>query len=332
MGYGFVMYYKPEDALKAITSLHGVPLGQKSLHVSLAKQKMKRSNSTVAVTNIAISGYPSTTSVGSVIPLFANVPSNTNVYLAGIPHFYGKTELNCMMSPFGTILNSCVLIDKTSGANRGVGFVRYRNANDALKAINAMNNQVAPGGTEVMVVRLATDKLALNHYLIPASLLSHPNPLSVNLCPALAKPTSGNRPNLVAHSHSLTASPDLPSFVDPLLTVPDHAKFAKQVDVTAPVPNGNTKNGIDLFVFHLPTSVGDDDLRNLFGLYGKVQSVAIMRERRTGEHKGFGFVTMDNQVDAEQAVQGLNGYAVGGKYLKVSFKTHKCPFLALPVY
>ena len=81
--------------------------------------------------------------------------------------------------------------------------------------------------------------------------------------------------------------------------------------------------GVDLFVFHLPVSVTEDELQQLFALYGPVLNVAVMRDRRTGEHKGFGFVTMQNVSDAENAVKYLTGYALGSKYLKVSFKTTK---------
>ena len=81
--------------------------------------------------------------------------------------------------------------------------------------------------------------------------------------------------------------------------------------------------GVDLFVFHLPVSVTEDELQQLFALYGPVLNVAVMRDRRTGEHKGFGFVTMQHYADAENAVKYLTGYALGSKYLKVSFKTNK---------
>jgi cold-inducible RNA-binding protein len=89
-----------------------------------------------------------------------------------------------------------------------------------------------------------------------------------------------------------------------------------------PSPGMGSK-GVDLFVFHLPVSVSEEELQQLFALYGPVLNVAVMRDRRTGEHKGFGFVTMQNVADAENAVKYLTGYALGSKYLKVSFKTNK---------
>jgi len=59
----------------------------------------------------------------------------------------------------------------------------------------------------------------------------------------------------------------------------------------------------------------------LFGMYGSVSNVHIPRDNATGHNKGFCFVSMVNYKDAENAIQNLNGYQLGNKFLKVSFKT-----------
>ncbi len=76
-----------------------------------------------------------------------------------------------------------------------------------------------------------------------------------------------------------------------------------------------------LFVFHLPNETTEPELQQLFGLFGPVSSVTVMRDRLTGLSKGYAFVEMEFEMHAAAAVQKLNGYQIGTKFLKVSFKT-----------
>jgi ELAV like protein 2/3/4 len=62
-------------------------------------------------------------------------------------------------------------------------------------------------------------------------------------------------------------------------------------------------------------------LWQLFGPFGAVQSVKVIRDLQTNKCKGFGFVTMTNYDEALVAIQSLNGYTLGNRVLQVSFKT-----------
>ena len=73
-----------------------------------------------------------------------------------------------------------------------------------------------------------------------------------------------------------------------------------------------------LYVGNLPYNVTEDDLRGLFAQAGEVKEVALITDRATGRSKGFGFVEMTNQADAEKAIQLLNDHDMGGRPLKVS--------------
>ena len=75
-----------------------------------------------------------------------------------------------------------------------------------------------------------------------------------------------------------------------------------------------------LFVLFLPDNITDQDLFQLFALYGPVSSVLIPRDKQTGGVKGYAFVCMLNYKDAVNAIRYLNGHPVGNKRLKVSFK------------
>jgi cold-inducible RNA-binding protein len=73
-----------------------------------------------------------------------------------------------------------------------------------------------------------------------------------------------------------------------------------------------------LYVGNLPYSTTEDELRNLFGQAGNVSSVALIKDRDTGQSKGFAFVEMSNQAEAEKAISMFNGHSMGQRELRVS--------------
>ena len=72
-----------------------------------------------------------------------------------------------------------------------------------------------------------------------------------------------------------------------------------------------------LFIGNLPRQVSDAELEGLFAEFGTVQSVEIMRHRDTGEGKGFGFVEMGSDTEAQAAIQGMQEREVEGRRLTV---------------
>ena len=76
--------------------------------------------------------------------------------------------------------------------------------------------------------------------------------------------------------------------------------------------------GNKLYVGNLPYSVSDNDLQQQFGEYGNVTSAKVMMERDTGRSKGFGFVEMGSDAEAQAAIEGLHGKDMGGRALVVN--------------
>jgi len=76
--------------------------------------------------------------------------------------------------------------------------------------------------------------------------------------------------------------------------------------------------GNKLYVGNLPYSVRDADLEQAFSAYGQVSSAKVMMERDTGRSKGFGFVVMGSDAEAQAAISGLNGQSMGGRNLVVN--------------
>jgi RNA recognition motif-containing protein len=73
-----------------------------------------------------------------------------------------------------------------------------------------------------------------------------------------------------------------------------------------------------LYVGSLPYSVTEDELRDLFAPYGQIESVRIITDKFTGQSKGFGFVEMSNDDEAQKAVAAVNGQQMNGRTLIVN--------------
>lgn len=75
---------------------------------------------------------------------------------------------------------------------------------------------------------------------------------------------------------------------------------------------------MNIFVGSLPFSIEEADLRDSFEVYGEVTSVKIITDKFTGRSKGFGFVEMSNDEEAEKAIEELNGATVSGRTIVVN--------------
>ena len=76
--------------------------------------------------------------------------------------------------------------------------------------------------------------------------------------------------------------------------------------------------GNKLYVGNLPYSFRDEDLQEAFAAHGSVSSAKVMMERDTGRSKGFGFVEMGSDAEAQAAINGMNGQQFGGRGLVVN--------------
>jgi cold-inducible RNA-binding protein len=73
-----------------------------------------------------------------------------------------------------------------------------------------------------------------------------------------------------------------------------------------------------LYVGNLPYDTGEQDLQSLFAQAGTVESVNVMRDMATGRARGFAFVEMASDEDAQNAITTLNNYSLGGRNLTVN--------------
>jgi RNA recognition motif-containing protein len=82
---------------------------------------------------------------------------------------------------------------------------------------------------------------------------------------------------------------------------------------------------MNIYVGNLAFEVTDEELRQLFATYGDVQSASVVKDRFSGESRGFGFVEMPARKDAETAMAALNGTDVHGRSIMVSEAKPKTP-------
>ncbi|MBL7738216.1 MAG: RNA-binding protein [Chitinophagales bacterium] len=80
---------------------------------------------------------------------------------------------------------------------------------------------------------------------------------------------------------------------------------------------------MNLYVSNLSFHTMDDDLRKLFEQFGAVSSAKVITDRETGRSRGFGFVEMDSDEEANKAIKGLNSKEIEGRAMSVSVAREK---------
>jgi RNA recognition motif-containing protein len=75
---------------------------------------------------------------------------------------------------------------------------------------------------------------------------------------------------------------------------------------------------MNIFVGNISRNVTEDDIREAFSAYGNVATVSLLKDKFSGEPRGFGFVEMPSQAEAEAAIAGLNGNDLKGRALTVN--------------
>ncbi|CAF0726808.1 unnamed protein product [Brachionus calyciflorus] len=312
--YGFINYANLDDAEKAIKTFNGLKIENKIIKVSFAR--------------------PSSETI-----------KGANLYVCGIPKNWGVDELNSYFSQCGRIITSRILTSSSNGQSKGVGFVRYDQKHEAELAINMLNGKAPNGFNEPMLVKFAsypnevnpkylssipltigtspnyitTAKLGNTNYAIQAAALSTLRASNPQLLTAVSQQFPIYRNDMLCNDNQSFQS---------LINNNIHISSASNSCIsTSPlitntsVPSPPT-SGWCIFVYNLAPETEESVLWQLFGPFGAVQNVKIIRNFSNQKSKGFGFVTMTSYEDAVNAINSLNGITVGNRILQVSFKTN----------
>ncbi|XP_078145495.1 ELAV-like protein 1a isoform X2 [Centroberyx gerrardi] len=294
LGYGFVNYLNPSDADRAINTLNGLRLQSKTIKVSYARP----SSDTIKDANLYISGLPKTMTQKDVEDMFARYGRiiNSRVLVDQASGLYPEFETNTCQVPNAERRSSSQSPAALScvGLSRGVAFIRFDKRAEAEDAIKDLNGQKPPGASEPITVKFAANpNQAKNTQLI--SQLYH------NQSRRFGGP-------LHHQAQRFRFSP---------MSV-DHMGGMGGVGVP-----GSSTSGWCIFIYNLGQDADEGILWQMFGPFGAVTNVKVIRDFNTNKCKGFGFVTMTNYEEAAMAIASLNGYRLGDKILQVSFKTSK---------
>ncbi|XP_074023678.1 ELAV-like protein 3 isoform X3 [Numenius arquata] len=215
---------------------------------------------------------------------------DANLYVSGLPKAMGQKEMEQLFSQYGRIITSRILVDQVTGVSRGVGFIRFDKRVEAEEAVRGLHGQKPLGAAEPITVKFANSP----GQKAGGALLS--------LCP------SARRYGALHHP-------------------PQRFRFSplaiEAVPGLAGVGLGAPSAGWCIFVYNLAPEADESVLWQLFGPFGAVTNVKVIRDFATNKCKGFGFVTMTNYEEAAMAIASLNGYRLGDRVLQVSFKTSK---------
>ncbi|OON23673.1 ELAV/HuD family splicing factor, partial [Opisthorchis viverrini] len=322
LGYAFVKYIRAADAEKAIRTLNGLRLQNKTIKVSLAR--------------------PSSESI-----------KGANLYICGLPKKMTQTELEDLFKQCGRIITARILYDNKTGLSRGVAFIRFDQRHEAELAIRRLNGYQAPPEhpngvpSEPITVKFANSPNSIRHDSLSLALLKQAAQLqsvaaSVVTPPSRTAATAAatavaaagllnplqqiaSISNRLKYSNALTGGAGSPGST-PADFLPAMASAAAVVNpLLAPAVAASsgalTATGWCIFVYNLAPETEEANLWQLFGPFGAVQTVKIIRDPTSNKCKGFGFVTMSNYEEALLAIHSLNGFALGNRVLQVSFKT-----------
>jgi RNA recognition motif-containing protein len=105
--------------------------------------------------------------------------------------------------------------------------------------------------------------------------------------------------------------------------LPSSEEALRAMEERAAAPRGVATIPCRLFVGGVSATCSEAELRGAFAEYGGIVEAVIVKDRTTGQSRGFGFVTMENRKDAGRAIDGLNGTELAGRRLMVNVATDR---------
>uniref|UniRef100_A0A4W5P2S5 ELAV-like protein n=1 Tax=Hucho hucho TaxID=62062 RepID=A0A4W5P2S5_9TELE len=213
---------------------------------------------------------------------------DANLYVSGLPKTMTQKDLEQLFSQYGRIITSRILVDQVTGGSRGVGFIRFDKRIEAEEAIKGLNGQKPSGAAEPITVKFANNPSQKTSQALLSQLYQSPN---------------RRYPGPLHHQGR------------EVMVRFSHWAIGSEICFYC--------TGWCIFVYNLSPDSDESVLWQLFGPFGAVNNVKVIRDFNTNKCKGFGFVTMTNYDEAAMAIASLNGYRLGDRVLQVSFKTNK---------
>ncbi|XP_031509308.1 CUGBP Elav-like family member 1 isoform X10 [Papio anubis] len=232
-----------------------------------------------------------------------NAVEDRKLFIGMISKKCTENDIRVMFSSFGQI-EECRILRGPDGLSRGCAFVTFTTRAMAQTAIKAMHQaQTMEGCSSPMVVKFADTQKDKEQKRMAQQLQQQMQQIS-------AASVWGNLAGLN------TLGPQY------LALLQQTASSGNLNTLSSLHPMGGPE-GANLFIYHLPQEFGDQDLLQMFMPFGNVVSAKVFIDKQTNLSKCFGFVSYDNPVSAQAAIQSMNGFQIGMKRLKVQLKRSK---------
>ncbi|UKK00914.1 RNA-binding protein [Theileria orientalis] len=226
---------------------------------------------------------------------------NAKLFVGSVPTNVTEEQLKSELSKYGQLVSLFYMPDQTK-QNNGWAFVTFETNENASDAIDALNGKVVfDGSSQGLEVVYASQRNMAE---------TQPQP---------PKPQPSSSPLW----QQFTTAEGVPYYYNVRTGQTQWQKPVEFTSTSAPRTAGGGSSfgppGANLFVFHVPASWNDIDLIEHFKHFGNVISARVQRDS-AGRNRGFGFISYDNPQSAVVAIKNMNGFSVGGKYLKVQLK------------
>lgn len=119
------------------------------------------------------------------------------------------------------------------------------------------------------------------------------------------------------------STPQIVSAEDVVGRLPSIDEAMRMIEQGATAPRATASIPCRMFVGGLGSNTTEPELREVFSAFGVIADAAILKDRSTGQSRGFGFVTMENRKDAHRAIEALNGTEFNGRRLVVNVATDR---------
>jgi len=245
-------------------------------------------------------------------------PTEHKLYVGMLSRETTEEEVKAMFEPYGEILETFMLTDKATGQSKGIAFVKYARRDEALRAINALDEKFqdkqAPANIQVRFAQTAQEKDLKKQQQVPPGA----NPWGAYGMQMPGYDATRMMPGLGMGAGMGGMGGGMGGMGMGGMGMGGMGAMGGAGGAVGSTQQG--PQGANLFVLGLPEYTADTDLASMFSSFGTVLSAKVQMNLQTQRSKGFGFVSFDNPQSAQSAIASMDGCMMGGKRVQVRVK------------